>query len=118
MAKTQPEQKVQSAILRWLHQFDYEHGGPLLIHTRSGQSGEPKGAADIWLSCNGYHLEIEVKTESGERSSDQERWERICRQCSIPYLLAREVESVVQFVKPYLFATNNKEMLAYIKSLL
>lgn len=97
-----PEQSVQQSILEFLKPYSYEQGGPIIIHVRSGKSGEPKGAADIWLCVNGVHVEVEVKKPGGERSSDQERWERICRLTGAPYIVVDNLPEFIEFITPYI----------------
>ena len=102
MARITPEQRVQQEIIKWLHPYLYEQGGPIILHVRSGNSGEPKGAADLWLCVNGAHVEVEVKAPNGKRSTDQERWERICKQTGASYLVTDNLPEFVAFITPFL----------------
>jgi hypothetical protein len=100
--RTTPEQIIQQQIIKWLRPYSYEYGGPIILHVRSGNSGEPEGAADLWLCVNGHHVEVEVKAPGGERSSAQERWERICKRTGALYIVTDSLFKFIEFITPLL----------------
>ena len=66
-----------------------------------------KGSADFWMSLNGYHIEVEIKTETGKRSTLQETWERWCRKNHSGYMLVRSFDDLLTQILNFLEVKQN-----------
>lgn len=88
MSRLTPESRVKNKIADYLTSHDYAHGGSWLYQRRDSVGPTYiKGSADAYVVYRGVHIEIEYKEPNGVRSSDQYRWERICKIIGCKYIL-------------------------------
>ena len=90
-----PEGKIKKQITDYLDQL--EKKGHAIYWERRDASGlnYKKGLPDIWLCYNGLHIEVEIKTDKGERSALQETWQRYFDTHSISYMLVRSKKDFI-----------------------
>jgi Holliday junction resolvase len=88
MGKT-PEKEIQDAIINSVK--DLEKKGHPVYYERRDASGlsYKKGLPDIFVVYKGLHVEVEIKSLSGSRSSLQETWARYFESIGTPYILAK-----------------------------
>ena len=65
-----------------------DQGYPIYYEHRSGSGGfnYKKGIPDLWMVINGIHVECEMKTPFGKRSTMQEKWEMKFKRLNIKYI--------------------------------
>ena len=90
-AKSQPENEVKNACLRWLKNHGIyafrQNTGMVWAGSHPVRFGTP-GAGDITgLMPDGRRLEIECKSASGKQSDTQKRFEELMRRNNGIYLL-------------------------------
>lgn len=92
------ETVIQNKILRYLKDLEKE-GYPLYVERRqAGGFSYKKGVADVYFVYDGYHVEVECKTESGKLKVLQEKWRDYCIERGIGYICARSLEDVKKVV--------------------
>lgn len=66
-------------------------GEPIYYEHRSGSGGfgYKKGIPDLFIVINGIHIECELKTPFGKRSSMQEKWAMKFQRLRIKYMCPR-----------------------------
>lgn len=97
-----PEKKVQTATIRYLKKLQ-EKGQPIYFERReAGGFAYKTGSADLWLSVNGYHIEVEIKYKGGKLSIMQEMWERKCVLVKMPYIVIHSLEDISLVLEPLL----------------
>ena len=80
---------------------------PIMFERRIASSANyKKGSADFWMSLNGYHIEVEIKTATGKRSTLQETWERWCRAQGSGYMLVRSFDDLLTQILDFLEVNN------------
>lgn len=83
-------------------------GFPIMFERRIASSANyKKGSADFWMSLNGYHIEVEIKTETGKRSTLQETWERLCRARGCHYMLVRSFDDLLNQMLEFMEVIQN-----------
>lgn len=119
--KQQPmkEDRVQTNCIRWFD-IQYPKLSHLLFHIPNGGSrniieavkfkrmGVRRGVADLFLSIpsKNYHgLYIEMKSQVGEQSDAQERFERDVRQMGYAYILCNNIDHFIRIIQEYLSHT-------------
>ena len=81
---------------------------PIIFERRIASSANyKKGSADFWMSLNGYHIEVEIKTDTGKRSTLQETWERLCRAQGAHYMLVRSFDDLLTQILDFLEVIQN-----------
>ena len=91
------ETVIQDNIEKGLKKLQFEEHMPIMFERRIASSANyKKGSADFWMSLCGYHIEVEIKTETGKRSTLQETWERWCRAQGAHYMLVRSFDDLLQ----------------------
>ena len=104
MGYTTGEAKLTKKIIEYLDSL-MEGGSPVFYDHRSGSGGYnyKKGIPDLWVSVNGYHLEVELKAPKGKLSTMQEKFKYRCESIyNIPYCCPRTLEEFVDFLAPFL----------------
>lgn len=85
---------IQNKILHYLKELEKE-GYPIYSERRqAGGFSYKKGVADVYFVYNGYHVEVEVKTETGELAALQEKWRDYCLKRGMGYICARSLNDV------------------------
>lgn len=83
MAQT-PEGKVKKQITDWLDRYRETHHLEYFRRDAIGFNYK-EGLPDLWLVCNGKHLEIETKAPGGSPSGPQLKWEARFKRCGSLY---------------------------------
>ena len=108
--KKQPkrEHQIQEQIAKLLLQT-----GHLVIRQNSGASyengrytafyrilnnGSSSGIADIMAISNGHIFFVEVKTKTGRLSPKQHKFAQLCKAFKTDYIIARDVETVQNYI--------------------
>lgn len=89
------ETNLQEAIINKIKSLQAEGVKIDYDRRQTANSSYKKGSADIWVVFYGIHIEVEIKTPTGERSALQETWERWCNYMEIPYMLVKSVDDFV-----------------------
>ena len=63
--------------------------------------GMRKGVSDLVLAASGKIYCLEVKSETGQQSSDQILFEAWCVRCGVPYVVVRSVGEVAYWLKEW-----------------
>lgn len=96
------ETVIQDNIESGLKKLQHD-GMPVIFERRIASSANyKKGSADFWMSLNGYHIEVEIKTETGKRSALQETWERWCKAQGSGYMLVRSFDDLLSQILTFL----------------
>lgn len=91
--KRNPETIIQNAIRDVLRAY-----GWYVIRHQQGIGSHP-GLCDLTALKNGKTIYIEVKTPKGNLSADQEAFRAQVMAQECPYLLARNVDDVLEFIR-------------------
>ena len=92
MAQT-PEDKIKKQITDYVDLLEIKYNVPIMWERRDASGlGYRKGRCDLFVVCNGVHIEVEVKTPKGSLSTMQETWQRYCVANKIPHIVARSKE--------------------------
>ena len=96
------ETSIQDSIESYIDDL-YKSGIKIMCERRdaSGRNYK-KGSADIWIAVNGIHIEVEIKTDTGKRSTLQETLERFCKSAGVEYMLVRSLADFKDQLKIYL----------------
>lgn len=101
------ETVIQDKIEEGLKKLQ-KNGIPVMFERRIASSANyKKGSADFWMSLNGYHIEVEIKTETGKRSTLQETWERLCKARGSHYMLVRGFDDLLTQINNFLEVIHN-----------
>lgn len=96
------ETTIQESIESYINDL-YKSGIKIMCERRDAAGRNyKKGSADIWLAVNGIHIEVEIKTDTGKRSTLQETWERFCISAGVEYMLVRSLADFKDQLKIYL----------------
>jgi hypothetical protein len=108
------EQNLQTACVKWLElqypkikriQSSTDHKTTLIQGALKKRMGYQKGTPDlqILVANHSYHaLFVEFKTEKGKQTIEQKDFEKYCNENDYCYLICRNVEGFIQFVKSYI----------------
>ena len=79
MARSTPESVVSKAVIEYLDKL-MDGGAPIYYEHRSGSGGfsYKKGVPDLWITVNGIHVEVELKSSKGKLSTMQEKFKWRC----------------------------------------
>lgn len=95
--------KTESQILRSISEYFKQlklHGYPVHIERRqAGGFNYKSGIPDLFVVYNGYHIEIETKTEIGELRSMQEIYKKYFENINVIYICARSLDDVKKIMK-------------------
>lgn len=103
MAYTTGETKLTKEVIKFLDD-QIKGGAPVFYEHRSGSGGfnYKKGIPDLYVVVAGVHLEIELKTVDGKRSTMQDKFKWRCEnQWQIPYCCPRTFEEFKKFFEIY-----------------
>lgn len=96
---SKPETLIQTKILKYLKELD-EQGEPIFYERRqAGGLSYKKGIPDIYAVYDGIHIEIEVKTPTGELSTMQEKFRDRCKRKNIIWICATSVKEVKELIE-------------------
>lgn len=94
-----PETLIQTKILEYLKKLK-DSNEPLYYERRqAGGLSYKKGIPDIYCIYKFIHIEIEVKTPTGELSTMQEKFRDRCRKNGTPWICATSVNDVKDFIE-------------------
>ena len=104
----QSESQLQTAIYTWFHNA-YPHLRGLLCYNlnnsrnkidgnRNRALGLQKGRADMVFYYAGRAYHIEIKTETGEQSPAQKKWQRLIESHGFSYYIVRSEAEFQQLV--------------------
>ena len=94
-----PEDRVKSAIRKYLDDLKQSSGGQLFWDARqAGGFCYKKGIPDLWCVYKGVHYEIEVKAPGGHRTPLQEKFQTILQKAGCVYIVADCVEDVKNLI--------------------
>lgn len=107
--KSHPERDIQDEISKYLLSQGF-----LVIHVNSGvmtargdmpfkaytirNTGSNSGYPDLTAMKNGKVLLIEVKTKTGTLSDSQKRFQQLCKEKKLHYIVARSVDDIKLFL--------------------
>lgn len=99
----QRESAISDKVIAWL-EAKRKEGAPLLWEHRSGSGGfsYQKGRPDFWVSANGIHIEMEMKTPEGKLSAMQQQFRWRCLGWHVPYCCPKSAEEAIEFVSSFL----------------
>ena len=107
-----PETLIQTKILYYLKQLK-EKGEPIFYERRQvGGLSYKKGMPDIYCIYKFVHIEIEIKTPTGELSTMQEKFRDRCKRDGTPWICVTSVNEVKDYIE------NLKELLKDIDFLI
>lgn len=93
-----PETLIQTKILNYLKKLK-ESNEPIFYERRqAGGLSYKKGIPDIYAVYDGIHIEIEVKTPTGELSTMQEKFRDRCKQINCLWICATSVDDVKEII--------------------
>lgn len=94
-----PEGQVQNAILKYV-KYLQDTGHKIWCDKRqAGGFSYKVGLPDVYGTCNGYHIEIEVKRPGGERRASQEKWEERFKQLDVHYCCVDSLDAFKLWLK-------------------
>ena len=95
----QLESLITDKCLRYLDDL-IAQDKPIFYEHRSGSVGfsYKKGIPDTWFTVNGIHVECELKTPYGHRSTLQEKYELIFKSRNIRYICPKSFEEFKEYV--------------------
>ena len=94
MSKITEEKKIQNEIINYLKTLPccyVERRSPLGFSYK-------KGIADLFFVYEGVHVEVEVKKINGSTSSMQDKRKERCSLLKIPYIEARSLKDIKNFI--------------------
>lgn len=99
------ESDIQLSIIKYLHNIGADCGKTKTMGVKRGRSFcfDPyvfRGFPDLCCFYKQNFFFIEVKSENGKLSEHQLRFQELCKQVAIPYIVARSVDDVVKIVQP------------------
>lgn len=96
-----PEKKVQNSIIKYLKDLQKEGYRIYFERRQAGGFSYKKGISDLYMIFNGYHIEIEVKSETGELSVMQEKWRDKCKDLNIFWICASSLEQFKNYIRTF-----------------
>jgi len=106
------EAQIQESFVLWFDREFPENRGQLYANLQNPRSkaagamlvgqGLRAGVADLTLLGNGTCLFIEVKTETGEQSADQIRFQKMVENLGFTYKIVRDLETFQGIVRDFL----------------
>lgn len=99
------ELKLQTRIIKWLKELEGNH---LPIYYEKRQAGGymyHTGLPDLFIVINGQHIEIELKSRYGHRSTMQLKWEKIFTTVGIEYHCVKDFDEFKKIVEEHLSPT-------------
>lgn len=95
----QLESLITNDCLNYLTKLEKE-GKPIYHEHRSGSVGfsVKKGIPDLFVVINGIHIECELKTPVGKRSTMQEKYEVIFKSKGIKYICPHSFDEFKTYI--------------------
>lgn len=107
MAYTTGETALTKQVIAYLDDLHEKRGLPIYYEHRSGSGGlsYKKGSPDLFVVVGGVHIECELKTPKGKRSTSQDKWKYRCEsEWQIPYCNPHTFQEFVDFLQPFIDA--------------
>ena len=104
MAYTTGETALTKQVIDYLDEL-HKRGLPIYYEHRSGSGGfsYKKGVPDLFIVINSIHIECELKTPKGKRSTSQDKWKWRCEsEWNIFYVNPHTLEEFKEFLEPFL----------------
>lgn len=93
-----PEKKIQNLIIDYFKNLK-KMGLPARIERRqAGGFSYKMGIPDLYAVYNGYHIEIEVKSNNGQLRPMQIKWKEQCIKDNTLYICAKSLDDVKNFM--------------------
>lgn len=99
----QQETKLSTKCINYLKQLKSQ-GHFIYWEHRTGGGGfnYRKGIPDLFVVINSIHIEVELKTPTGKRSSMQDKWAYIFQENHIHYTCPKSFEDFKKFIDDFL----------------